>query len=169
MSRRTKAQQSILDERLDEIVAEIVSKKSQSSNLTTNNISKAEEETSSRIKTIEVIDWTPQKPSCPKHKSEMSFDKSESKWKCTDEECKVVARRRENSKEPNPANLPSGEVLLYRDKSHNRYYIRQSDRLIALPAGTAYQNYLPYEVPVVQDAIGFVQIPIKYTPIPIDS
>ena len=167
MSRRTKVSSPILDERLDEIVAEIVSKKYQSAYVPSDNITKTEEETSSRIRTTEVIDWTPQKPSCPKHKTEMYFDKSDTKWKCNEPDCKVVARRREHINEPDPNAVSSGEVLLYVDKAHNKHYLRQNDRLINLPAGTVYQNYMPYEVSHIPEAIGYIQIPIKYEPIEI--
>jgi hypothetical protein len=164
MSRRIKPQQPLLDERLDEIVEAIVSKQSALTNKSSNAITNSVEDTS-RIKTMEVLDWKPQKPTCPRHKSEMIFDKAESKWKCPESECNLTARRRENSTEPDPNNLPSGEVLIYWDKERNKYYLRQNDRLISLPSGSIYQNYLPYEVSAIPDAIGQLTVPIKYLPI----
>jgi hypothetical protein len=163
MSRRIKTQ-PLLDEKLDEIVEAIVNKQSALTNKSSTQVTDSIEDTS-RIKTMEVLDWKPQKPTCPKHKVEMSFDKAESKWRCTDSECNLTARRRENSTEPDPNNLPSGEVLIYWNKESNKYYLRQNDRLISLPSGSIYQNYMPYEVSSIPDAVGQLTVPIKYLPI----
>jgi hypothetical protein len=163
MSRRIKPQ-PLLDERLDEIVEAIVNKQSALTNNSATQVTNSIEDTS-RIKTMEVLDWKPQKPTCPKHKVEMSFDKAESKWRCTDSECNLTARRRENSTEPDPNNLPSGEVLIYWNKESNKYYLRQNDRLISLPSGSIYQNYMPYEVSSIPDTVGQLTVPIKYLPI----
>ena len=163
MSRRIKPE-PLLDERLDEIVEAIINKQSALTNNSATQVTNSIEDTS-RIKTMEVLDWKPQKPTCPKHKVEMTFDKSESKWRCTDLECNLTARRRENSTEPDPHNLPSGEVLIYWNKESNKYYLRQNDRLISLPSGSIYQNYMPYEISEIPDAIGHLTVPIKYLPI----
>ena len=163
MSRRIKPE-PLLDERLDEIVEAIINKQSALTNNSATQVTNSIEDTS-RIKTMEVLDWKPQKPTCPKHKVEMLFDKAESKWRCTDSECNLTARRRENSTEPDPNNLPSGEVLIYWNKESNKYYLRQNDRLISLPSGSIYQNYMPYEVSSIPDAVGQLTVPIKYLPI----
>ena len=163
MSRRIKPE-PLLDERLDEIVEAIINKQSALTNNSATQVTNSIEDTS-RIKTMEVLDWKPQKPTCPKHKLEMIFDKGESKWKCVDSECNLTARRRENSAEPDPNNLSSGEVLIYWDKERNKYYLRQNDRLISLPSGSIYQNYMPYEVSAIPDAIGQLTVPIKYLPV----
>lgn len=38
----------------------------------------------------------PEKPQCPRHRRDMRFDKARSSWVCTEDGCKVIARRKED-------------------------------------------------------------------------
>lgn len=66
------------------------------------------------------------KPKCPKHLQDMHFDSAEGTWRCSLEECRMIARRKEETTNAPKSDVKfniSLEMISTQDESEDSYLI----------------------------------------------